>query len=360
MVKLIANSYSRAGEILEYLRTVARKYDLYRNIKLSHMVKAARWDEERSIWTIKVEDTTTGTITEDWCHFMISGSGILKSVWSSSASENHDVNLRVAIGNGLTSPVYAHSRVNFCTVQLGTRRRTTRERLLQFWVVAPRASRSFQQFSQVWRSLHLQTRKKDWYPTDVKQLVTFIRTPTWITAGFAQSKAGPGGSNFSCMHSMILCAVHFILDWQLAQSARSRNPNSVMTLLHIWGIEKRLRLNWMADSSSSSKTVQSKKKPSASPLMRWNPSSVKTPRCWNIWSRRSASGAVGQPRETAISRRWARRTYVWLQTESRKLYPKESEQAVARSSKSTCSYAPPDLTFPSVPDIQSLVNMVSV
>ena len=28
--------------------------------------------------------------------------------------------------------------------------------------------------------------------------MTFIRTPTWITAGFAQSKAGPGGSNFLC------------------------------------------------------------------------------------------------------------------------------------------------------------------
>lgn len=33
---------------------------------------------------------------------------------------------------------------------------------------------------------------------DVKQLVTFVRSPTWITAGYAQSKAGPGGSNFKC------------------------------------------------------------------------------------------------------------------------------------------------------------------
>lgn len=33
--------------------------------------------------------------------------------------------------------------------------------------------------------------------TVVEELVTFIRTPTWITAGFAQSKAGPGGANFS-------------------------------------------------------------------------------------------------------------------------------------------------------------------
>ena len=32
----------------------------------------------------------------------------------------------------------------------------------------------------------------------VKDIVTFIRSPTWITAGFAQSKAGPGGTNFEC------------------------------------------------------------------------------------------------------------------------------------------------------------------
>lgn len=32
----------------------------------------------------------------------------------------------------------------------------------------------------------------------VKHLTTFIRSPTWVTAGFAQSKAGPGGTNFEC------------------------------------------------------------------------------------------------------------------------------------------------------------------
>ena len=34
--------------------------------------------------------------------------------------------------------------------------------------------------------------------TEVKSLVTFIRTPTWITAGFSQDHAGPGGANFNC------------------------------------------------------------------------------------------------------------------------------------------------------------------
>jgi cation diffusion facilitator CzcD-associated flavoprotein CzcO len=32
----------------------------------------------------------------------------------------------------------------------------------------------------------------------VKHLTTFIRSPTWITAGFAQKFAGPGGTNFEC------------------------------------------------------------------------------------------------------------------------------------------------------------------
>ena len=32
----------------------------------------------------------------------------------------------------------------------------------------------------------------------VKELITFIRSPTWITAGYAQKFAGPEGRNFTC------------------------------------------------------------------------------------------------------------------------------------------------------------------
>ena len=31
---------------------------------------------------------------------------------------------------------------------------------------------------------------------EVKHLTTFVRNPTWITAGFAQKYAGPNGTNF--------------------------------------------------------------------------------------------------------------------------------------------------------------------
>lgn len=36
---------------------------------------------------------------------------------------------------------------------------------------------------------------------DVSELFTWIRTPTWMTAGFAQRYAGPKGENFECAHA---------------------------------------------------------------------------------------------------------------------------------------------------------------
>lgn len=33
---------------------------------------------------------------------------------------------------------------------------------------------------------------------DVSKLYTWVRSPTWITAGFAQKYAGKAGANFSC------------------------------------------------------------------------------------------------------------------------------------------------------------------
>lgn len=34
--------------------------------------------------------------------------------------------------------------------------------------------------------------------SEVAKLYTWIRSPTWMTAGFAQKFAGPNGSNFDC------------------------------------------------------------------------------------------------------------------------------------------------------------------
>lgn len=73
-------SYSGAPEILEYFRRIAQDYDLYRVIRLNHRVIGAKWHGAKGMWNVTVENTVTEEVLEDWAHFMITGSGILKSV----------------------------------------------------------------------------------------------------------------------------------------------------------------------------------------------------------------------------------------------------------------------------------------
>jgi len=73
-------SYSTSQEILEYFRAIAKKYELYKYIKLNHMVQSASWDEGEGVWRIKIKNLATGEIVEDWGHIFINGCGILKYV----------------------------------------------------------------------------------------------------------------------------------------------------------------------------------------------------------------------------------------------------------------------------------------
>jgi len=49
-----SKSYSGQEEIWEYLRNVAKKYDIYPNIKFHHRVTSTEWDEKVNKWHIKV------------------------------------------------------------------------------------------------------------------------------------------------------------------------------------------------------------------------------------------------------------------------------------------------------------------
>lgn len=75
---MCVGSYSQAPEILEYFRGLARKYDLYKYVKLSHRVVGAQWVEEEGIWRIQVENLATKQVFDDYGHFMITASGVLK------------------------------------------------------------------------------------------------------------------------------------------------------------------------------------------------------------------------------------------------------------------------------------------
>jgi cation diffusion facilitator CzcD-associated flavoprotein CzcO len=39
--------------------------------------------------------------------------------------------------------------------------------------------------------------------SQVEKLYTWVRSPTWVTAGFAQKFAGPNGTNFECKQTVI-------------------------------------------------------------------------------------------------------------------------------------------------------------
>ncbi|KAF4121709.1 putative flavoprotein CzcO associated with the cation diffusion facilitator CzcD [Geosmithia morbida] len=153
--------YSPQPEILEYFQTTARKHGLDSHVSFDHRVSEARWDESGGIWRFKVEDLQTGETVEDWGHFFINASGFLNNwKWPSipgldsfngqlvhSAAWSPEVDLKgkhvAVIGNGSSG------------IQIVT-------------AIQP----------------------------EVKKLTSFLRSPTWITAGFGSKYAAPGGVNF--------------------------------------------------------------------------------------------------------------------------------------------------------------------
>lgn len=60
------------------MKGVVEKYELYKYIKLRHMVTNATWDENEGKWFISGTKLATGETFEDWGHVLINGTGILK------------------------------------------------------------------------------------------------------------------------------------------------------------------------------------------------------------------------------------------------------------------------------------------
>lgn len=48
-------------------------------MKLSTKVLEARWDEEKGLWSLTLEDQVTKGTWQDWCHVLINGTGILNN-----------------------------------------------------------------------------------------------------------------------------------------------------------------------------------------------------------------------------------------------------------------------------------------
>jgi cation diffusion facilitator CzcD-associated flavoprotein CzcO len=56
-----SEKFARGPEIRDYWQIVARKYDVYRYVKLGHKVEEAVWDEGTSVWRLSIKDLKNGT-----------------------------------------------------------------------------------------------------------------------------------------------------------------------------------------------------------------------------------------------------------------------------------------------------------
>jgi len=105
-----------------YWKQLAQKYGLLPYFSFHSQVLSARWDAERQLYTIEIQDVRSGKVTSTEAHIVISAMGILeeprippelkgaqtfKGELFHSARWNHDVDLRGkrvgVVGNGCSA-----------------------------------------------------------------------------------------------------------------------------------------------------------------------------------------------------------------------------------------------------------------
>ena len=167
-IKLWSHYYSYSPEIWEYLKSIERENDFVaKYIKLRHRLEHVEWDHVAGLWRCRVRDLEKDEVFQDSADFFINAGGVLnnwkwpdipglsdftgKLMHSANYEEGYDLaNKRVAVIGAGSSGVQ---------------------------IVA-----AIQQ--------------------KVEHLYHWVRSPIWITAGFAQTWAGKNGANFQCAQSL--------------------------------------------------------------------------------------------------------------------------------------------------------------
>ncbi|KAJ4485928.1 FAD/NAD-P-binding domain-containing protein [Lentinula aciculospora] len=152
--------YSTAVEICRYYKDLVEKFGLRKYMRLSREVIRAEWIGNINRWKLTVKDPD-GNHFEDECNIFINAGGVLNDWRWPDIEGIHD--FEGTLCHTARWPVdfdYKDKRV----------------------AVIGSGSSGIQVLATIQR--------------DVKQLYHWIRSPTWITPGFAQQFAGPGGKNF--------------------------------------------------------------------------------------------------------------------------------------------------------------------
>lgn len=161
-IKLWSHYYSYSPEIWEYLKSIERENTfIEKYIKLRHRIERLEWDSKAGLWRCAVRNLATDEVLEDSAEFFINAGGVLnnwkwpdipglhefkgKLMHSANYEEGYDLtNKRVAVIGAGSSGVQIVAAIQ----------------------------------------------KK------IEHLYHWIRSPIWITAGFAQKWAAKNGANF--------------------------------------------------------------------------------------------------------------------------------------------------------------------
>lgn len=154
--------YSGSKEIWDYLKHVSTSNDLERHVKFNHKVVGAEWLEDMGKWKISIMRLEDNTVFDDYAEFFLNGGGHLNAWKWPQIQGLHD----------FKGPK-VHSANWDSAIDLADKK-----------VLIIGAGSSAVQIA----------------PTIIDQVKTLdivARSPTWITAGFAQKYAGEGGKNFA-------------------------------------------------------------------------------------------------------------------------------------------------------------------
>lgn len=163
-IKIWSHYYSYAPEIWEYLKEIERDNDFIRKyIKLRHQIERVEWDDSAGRWRVNVRNLATDELIEDSAEFFVNAGGVLNNwKWPEIPS------LGIFKGKLMHSANYDEG--------YDLRNKTV--------AVIGAGSSGVQIVAAIQQK--------------VNRLYHWIRSPIWITAGFAQTWAGKNGANFRC------------------------------------------------------------------------------------------------------------------------------------------------------------------
>ncbi|KAI1799343.1 FAD/NAD(P)-binding domain-containing protein [Daldinia bambusicola] len=70
-----SEQFAQGREIRDYWQGLARKYDVYQYLKLTHKVEELSWDEKKSVWNVKVHNLTTGETSSEEFDYVLTAIG---------------------------------------------------------------------------------------------------------------------------------------------------------------------------------------------------------------------------------------------------------------------------------------------